>query len=75
MGTPGMSGKPATSAAQHAEKTFPAGTDPASITQVSGLPAAEPVATGTPVTPEIRQVRDPADMGLGYREAPDGTPR
>jgi hypothetical protein len=71
MGHPSQDGghTQAASAAQHPEKSFPAGTDPAGIAQVSGLPAAHPTAVGSPVQPEIRQDTPVADMGEGYREA------
>ena len=66
---------PASSAAQHGEKSFPAGSDPASITQVSGLPADHPTMVGSPVTPEIRQTTPVSEMGAGYREASEDDPR
>lgn len=69
MGYPSTQGNPAASAAQHGEKSFPDGTGPGSITQVSGLPDAVPHAAGSPVQPEIRQDRPVAEMGMGYREA------
>lgn len=68
MGYPSTHGTPAASAAQHGGKEFPAGTDPSSIAQVSGLPDATPTAAGSPVQPDIRQVTPIADMGMGYRE-------
>ena len=68
MGYPSTHGTPAASAAQHGGKEFPAGTDPSSIAQVSGLPAEHPTMVGSPVQPDIRQVAPIADMGMGYRE-------
>ena len=65
---------PAASDAQHGEKTFPAGTDPAGITQVSGLPAAQPTVVGSPVNPEIRQDTPISDMGMGYHQASENDP-
>ena len=65
----------AASAAQHGEKTFPAGTDPAEIAHISGLPADHPTMVGSPVTPEIRQDTPVADMGAGYHEASEDDPR
>lgn len=72
MSSPSMHGNPASSAAQTGEKSFPAdtGTD---IPVVSGL-AHDPVMTGSPVFPEIRQDTPAGDMGAGYREAGDGDP-
>lgn len=58
----------AASAAQQPEKSFPAGTDPAGIQEVSGLPSAVQ-EVGSPVQPEIRQDTPVAGMGEGYREA------
>jgi hypothetical protein len=77
MGTPGMYGKPAASAAQQPEKSFPAGTDPG---EVAGAKASAesadgswrgdgPQLTGSPVQPEIRQDTPVAGMGEGYQEA------
>lgn len=66
---------PASSDAQHGEKTFPAGTEPATITHLPGLPADHPTMVGSPVTPEIRQDTPVADMGMGYREASEDDPR
>ena len=57
----------ASSDAQHGEKTFPAGTDPGSVTQVSGLPADHPTMVGSPVTPEIRiNSRTSAAFGIPF---------
>lgn len=67
MGYPSTHGNPAASAAQHGGKEFPADTDPSSIGHVSGL-AHDPVAVGSPVQPDIRQVTPIPDMGMGYRE-------
>ena len=72
MGMPAMYGDPAASEAQHDAKSFPADTDPSSVTMISGLPG-DPVAVGSPVQPEMRQVTPIADMGMGYREADPGT--
>lgn len=76
MGHPSQDGghTQAASDAQHAEKSFPAGTDPAGIQVVSGLPGAVQ-AVGSPVLPEIRQDTPVADMGEGYREAAGDDPR
>ena len=63
----------ASSAAQHGEKTFPAGTDPGGIPVVSGLPH-DPVITGSPVQPEIRQDTPIGEMGMGYREGSEDDP-
>lgn len=68
MGDPAMQGRPAASAAQTGEKSFPAGTDPAGITVIHGAAHAS-VEVGSPVQPELRQVTPVADMGAGYREA------
>lgn len=72
MGTPSMQGIPAASAAQGGAKSFPADTDPGSITMVPGLPG-DPVAVGSPVQPDERQVTPISDMGMGYREADPAT--
>ena len=64
----------ASSAAQHGEKTFPAGTDPASITHISGLPPDHPTETGSPVQPDIRQDTPIPEMGMGYREGSEDDP-
>jgi hypothetical protein len=75
MGDPSMQGVPAASDAQQDVKSFPADTDPASITMVSGLPDAAPQLVGSPVQPEMRQDMPVEDMGAGYREAdPDTDP-
>lgn len=68
MGTPAMYGDPASSAAQHDSKTFPADSS-SDIPVVPGIPDATPQAVGSPVQPEMRQVTPVADMGMGYREA------
>jgi hypothetical protein len=73
MGYPSTEGNPASSQAQHGEKSFPADTS-ADIPVVPGLPDATPQMVGSPAQPEIRQDRPVADMGMGYREAGDGDP-
>jgi hypothetical protein len=75
----------AASDAQIADKTFPAGTDPASIAaDMSQAMSADGTwrdqsqagqLMGSPVTSEIRQVTPAASMGMGYREATTDTPR
>lgn len=76
MGHPSQDGGKiqAASAAQHPEKTFPPGTDPAGTPVVTGV-AGPPQEVGSPVQPEIRQVRPPSEMGEGYREATGNHPR
>ena len=73
MGYPSTQGTPAASAAQTGSKSFPADTDPGSISQVSGLPDAHPQMMGSPVQPEMRQVTPIGDMGMGYHDANPGT--
>jgi hypothetical protein len=88
MGHPSQEGGKiqAASAAEHAGKSFPTGTDTAQVAAAQSAAmgadsswrdqcASGPHMTGSPVTPEIRQVRVPADMGEGYREAAGDTPR
>ena len=84
MGSPSMQGTPAASAAQHAEKSFPAGTDASEVSAAMASARTSdagfrdggmPQAARTPVTPEIRQVTPAADMGAGYGEATQDDPR
>jgi len=72
VSTPSAHGNPASSAAQGSAGSFPADSS-ADIPVVSGLPAP-PVEAGSPVFPEIRQVRPVPQMGMGYREAAEGDP-
>jgi hypothetical protein len=52
-----------------AQSAFAAGMAPAAVQM------QHPVPVGTPHTPEIREVRPVEELGMGYHEAPDGTPR
>jgi hypothetical protein len=70
MGYPSTHGDEAASAAQVPQKAFPDGTDPASITLVSGLPDAVPTLVGSPVVAQGRQARPAGEWGAGYREVP-----
>lgn len=74
MGRPSAHGVPGGSDAQHPAKSFPAETDTSSIQMVSGLPSASPQMMGSPIRPEIRQVRPVPEMGEGYRETAAGDP-
>jgi hypothetical protein len=83
-GTTGMYGEPPTSAAQHSEKTFPAGTDVATVAgAMSSAMSADGSwrdqsqggqLMGSPVTSELRQITPAADMGMGYREGNEDDP-
>lgn len=83
MGHPSQEGGKvqAASAAQIADKAFPPGTEPAVVAMAKSMAqsadadwrrahqSAAAEATGSPVVPEIRQVRPAAQMGEGYHDA------